>query len=128
MDIARFRFRRTQRLRSSQDFERVYAMKQRAGDDFLLIFGAANELPHTRVGLSVSKKHGNAVRRSRIKRLLREAFRLTQHDLPSGLDLILIPRQNSGAALTDYQTSLRKLADRLDQRVRSANPRSGNTP
>lgn len=74
----------------------------------------------TRFGLSVSRKHGNAVKRNRIKRLLREAFRLSQHDLPAGLDLILIPRQNSGTLLEDYQRSLRAVAKRLDKRLPNA--------
>lgn len=113
----RFRFRKEQRIRSNQDFQKVYSLKQRAGDDHLLIFAAENGLSHTRVGLSVSKKHGNAVRRSRLKRLLREAFRLTQHELPRGLDLILIPRQNSGATLDDYRGSLRKLSQKLARRI-----------
>ena len=45
-----------------------------------------------RLGLSVSKDHGPAVRRNKIKRLLREAFRLERYALPADLDLVLIPR------------------------------------
>jgi len=112
-----FRFRKEQRIRSGKDFERAYGHKLRAGDQHLLVFGVANELPNTRIGLSVSKKHGNAVRRSRIKRRLREAFRLSQHELPSGLDLVLIPRQNSGATLDDYQKSLKYLARKIARRI-----------
>lgn len=111
-------------MRSSRDFERIYAAKQRAGDAHLLIFAAPNGLEHARLGLSVSRKHGGAVRRNRIKRLLREAFRLTQHELPAGLDLVLIPRLDSGATLDDYRNSLVKLAARLSRRLgkREASP------
>ncbi|HUG94174.1 MAG TPA: ribonuclease P protein component [Planctomycetaceae bacterium] len=112
---------RSRRIRSASDFERVYNQRQRAGDQHLLIFAAANGLDLPRLGLSVSKKHGNAVRRARLKRLLREAFRLSQHDLPrgrgQGLDLILIPRENSGAGRDDYRCSLVRLARRLAQRI-----------
>ena len=45
-----------------------------------------------RVGLSVSKDHGCAVRRNKIKRLLREAFRLERRGLPLDYDVVLIPR------------------------------------
>lgn len=112
-----FRFRKEQRIRSGSDFDRAYSYKLRAGDQHLLVFCVPNDVANTRIGLSVSKKHGNAVRRSRIKRLLREAFRLSQHQLPYGLDLVLIPRQNSGAALDDYQKSLKYLARKLARRI-----------
>jgi ribonuclease P protein component len=120
-----FRIKKTQRIRRSQDFARVYDEKQRAGDEHLLVFGLRNELGITRFGLSVSKKHGGAVKRARLKRLLREAFRLSQHELPAGLDLVLIPRQNSGATLADYRESLQRSARKLDRRLEKAAPPTG---
>lgn len=120
MDVTvtlRYRFSREQRIRSGEDFNRAYNHKQRAGDQHLLVFGVKNGLPLSRIGLSVSKKHGNAVRRSRIKRLLREAFRLSQYHLPDGLDLVLIPRQGSGANLADYRQSMQQLAEKISRRI-----------
>jgi ribonuclease P protein component len=118
----RFGITREQRLRSSQDFARVYDGKQRAGDEHVLLFGQPNDAGVTRFGLSVSKKHGNAVRRARLKRLLREAFRLEQHRLPAGLDLVIIPRQDSGATLADYRRSLVSAARRLSRRLSPVDP------
>ena len=111
-----FRLPKQTHLRKPAEFDRVYDFRQRAGDGYLLIFAAANDCGQTRFGLSVSKKHGNAVCRNRLKRLLREAFRLSQHDLPDGLDLILIPRQHSGAGLDEYRNSLVRLAKKLSHR------------
>ena len=62
-------------LRISQDFERIYAHGQRAGDDHLLIFATANDLQVARLGLSVSRKHGSAVHRNLKRRRIREELR-----------------------------------------------------
>lgn len=120
--MKRFGLSKSQRLRKSREFERVYRLKQRAGDEHLLLFGAKNDSGRTRFGVSVSKKHGNAVRRNRLKRLLREAFRLEQHELPDGVDVILIPRKNSGATLHDYRKSLKRSAWKLARRLSMASP------
>lgn len=120
MSPSRFGISKDQRLRRSQDFARIYAGGVRAGDAHLLIFGGFNPTETTRFGLSVSKKHGNAVRRGRLKRLLREAFRLSQHELPTGIDMILIPRQNSDATLADYRHSLTSTARRVAKRLEAA--------
>jgi ribonuclease P protein component len=121
----RYGFTKRQKLRKPSEFRRVYDGKVRAGDDHLLVFGLLNDLGVTRVGLSVSKKHGSAVQRNRIKRLLREAFRLSQHDLPPGLDLVLIPRPGSGATLADYRRSLAGCVRRLVRRLPPCPPRRG---
>ena len=113
----RFRLRKEQKLRSPAEFDRVYATKQKAGDDRLLIFAAVNETRVTRFGLSVSRKHGGAVRRARLKRLMRESFRLHQHDLPPGLDLVLIPRQGVTANVHQFADSLLRLTRRLGRRL-----------
>ena len=110
-------FPRSRRLTQTRDFDRVYDLKQRAGDAHLLVFAAPNPVQSTRIGLSVSKKHGNSVVRSRIKRLLREAYRHVQHELPEGVDLVLIPRIGVSSTVQDYQASLKSLVPRLARRL-----------
>ncbi len=106
-------FSRGERLLLPREFERVYQAGRRAGDRYLLVYGLPNKLERTRIGLSVSKRLGNAVRRARLKRLLREAFRLVKEELPRGYDLVLIPRQVSRVELADFQASLKRLAAKL---------------
>ncbi|QDT28511.1 Ribonuclease P protein component [Gimesia panareensis] len=105
------------RIRSQQDFAAVYNARQRAGDQNLLLFAIRNQLDHSRLGVSVSRKNGNAIRRARKKRLLREAFRLVRHQMPSNLDIIAIPRPTEEGDLQAYQKSLLRLARKLDQRL-----------
>ncbi len=112
-----YSFPKSAKLRKSAEFRQIYDGQVRAGDDHLLVFASWNDLGETRCGLSVSKKHGNAVKRGRLKRLMREAFRHVRHELPGGVDLILIPRQNSGATVDDYKRSLKGIFRRLLKRL-----------
>jgi ribonuclease P protein component len=117
--VKRFGYRPAMRLRLPAEYERVYAAQQKRGDRYLLIFAAANGLDESRCGISVSRRHGKAVQRTRLKRLLREAFRLSQHDLPKGFDFVVIPRHDSGAGLKDYRDSLERLAWKLARLIRA---------
>jgi ribonuclease P protein component len=105
------------RLQSSRDFERVYSQKRKSADGTLLVFAAENDLNITRIGLSVSKKHGGSVVRNRLKRWLREAFRLERTNLPVGYDFIAIPLAAERASLVSYRQSISKLARRLSKRT-----------
>jgi|SRR4051794_21253255 ribonuclease P protein component len=94
------------RLRHAREFDAVYAAKTREARGPLTVFALPNELGHPRLGLSVGRKVGTAPKRNRIKRLLREAFRLMQHDLPRGYDLVINVRPHETALLADYQRML----------------------
>ncbi len=114
-----FAIARNRRIKNSRDFASIYEKRLRAADGNLLIFAAPNAHHHARFGVSVSRKLGPAVRRSALKRLLREAFRLSQHELPGNLDLILIPQRANAETigLADFQRSLVKLVTRLARQI-----------
>jgi len=108
------------RLKRQRDFDRVYRARCSVADARLVLYAAANELDHPRLGLAVGKRLGHAVRRNRYKRLLRESFRLGQHELPAGFDYIVIPRSATGpATLADYRGSLARLAEQAVAKWRS---------
>ena len=77
------------RLLAAADFERVYALRQRVSDSYFSVNLAPNDLRVARLGLSVGAKAvGNAVSRNRVKRTVRESFRLHRAELP-GVDLVV---------------------------------------
>jgi ribonuclease P protein component len=108
---------RTERLRSPRDFQRVFARRCSARDEWLVVSAETNMLPYNRLGLSVGRKWGKAHQRNRIRRLYREAFRLTKAALPTGLDLILVPRKTQGVSLQALLASLPPLIRNLHDRL-----------
>jgi ribonuclease P protein component len=113
-EAPRLTFGRAMHIKQGRDFSRVKQEGQR------LVYGCliANwrKLPadaQTRLGVVTSGKLGNAVVRNRARRLLREAFRVHQHDLAQPLDLVLVARASiNGKGLLevekDFLTTLRK--------------------
>lgn len=87
---------RTSRVIRARDFRRIYNHGLRAHGEALVVVAWRRHQPGHRLGLSVSKAHGAAVRRNKIKRILREAFRLQSPALPGRFDMILIPRVQPG--------------------------------
>ena len=112
-----FRFRPEEHLRRPADFQRVYDRRRSASDDWLIVYACENDLGHLRLGLSVSRKYGPAVKRNRLRRLYREAFRLTRHEMTTGLDLVLIPRTNEEPSLEELKRSLPRLVKQLARKL-----------
>jgi ribonuclease P protein component len=120
------RFRPREHLRRSADFQAVYDRRRSAADGILVVYARENGLPHSRVGLSVSKKFGGAIVRNRIRRLMREAYRLTREELPTGFDFVLIPRAQAEYMLDAFRGSLAKLVKQAVGKIaRDAEPAAG---
>ncbi|MEM9416424.1 MAG: ribonuclease P protein component [Planctomycetota bacterium] len=108
----RFKFTHAHRLHGDRAFQAVFANKLRKNAGPLAVLALPNEQPHHRLGLSVSRRVGNAVKRHRIKRLLREAFRLNQHAWPGCYDLVIVVHPHDVLKLEAYAAHL---ADVLQQ-------------
>ncbi|WP_168205114.1 ribonuclease P protein component [Bythopirellula goksoeyrii] len=116
------------RLLKSEDFDRVFRRHCIVSDDLLVLHAEQGISDETRLGLVVSRKCGNAVMRNRWKRILREAFRLLRSELPSGIDLVIIPRRTGKPAtvpsLEQAQASLSGLAGRAERKLAAASKTS----
>ncbi len=82
-----------EKLRSSEDFIKAYREGKRIKLPGITIITVKNSLPYCRIGISVSKKFGKAVKRNRAKRLIRELFRRNKQIFPPGHDLIFMPHR-----------------------------------
>jgi len=103
------RFLRCEHLRLRRDFARVLGGKYKAADAVLVVYAVRNDLTFSRIGISVSKRLGNSVRRHNVKRRIREAFRKSKADLPGGLDIVCVARPAAADDGVDVTASLRKL-------------------
>ena len=89
---ARRRFRPHHRMKSGAQFSRAYSRGARARGPILQVVLFEHGEAHTRLGLSVGKRiWKSAVKRNRVRRIFREAFRLEYPSLPPGCDLVMIP-------------------------------------
>jgi ribonuclease P protein component len=110
-------FRPHERINDPKDFRRAFDRKRSASNAAMVVYGVENGRDHPRLGISVGrKKIRSAAARNRVKRLLREAFRLSKAELPSGVDLVVVPR---GASLTfdEAKNSLPELAQAAARRL-----------
>ena len=116
-------FPKSHRLRHKLEFAAVYDARTSEVRGPLKVWAKPNDLPHPRLGLSVGRPVGTAVRRNRIKRLIRDAFRLMQYDFPRGYDVIVSVRPHEPLILAEYQRILSALVVKLHGKWEKQDPR-----
>ena len=94
--LKRFTLPKSKRLVRNGQFKDVLGQGLRASDEVLKLYMAKNDCGCSRLGVSVGKFWGNAVVRNRLKRLLREAFRQSQDQIPAGFDYVLMISRSRG--------------------------------
>lgn len=96
-------------LKTTRDFQRVYQKGKSYANQQLVMYVISNDLGKNRLGISISKKIGNSVKRHHLARLIRENMRLSEEMLNNGFDIVVVARGKAknadyhqiGSALTD---------------------------
>ncbi len=128
MDRNDYRFPREMRLIRTRHFDAVFAARVRATAGPLVVWAAPNDELHCRLGLAISRRAGSAAVRNRIRRLIRESFRLLQHDLPReprGYDIVVSVRRHEPLSLDEYRSALSRAVETLNRRWNDKTHNSG---
>ncbi|HEV2702465.1 MAG TPA: ribonuclease P protein component [Steroidobacteraceae bacterium] len=113
-DRERLTFPAARRLRRKWEFDQLYAQGKRLGNSHFGMTVHPNSLGLARLGMAVaSKPFGGSVPRNRIRRLIRESFRLRQHELPN-VDMVISARPRAReASAAELRASLDGLWDKV---------------
>ncbi len=81
------------KIKSNKDFKKIYLSNRYSVSKYFVIYCLKNNLSYTRLGFTVSKKHGNAVRRNRIRRRMQEVFRTNNFIFNDNYDIVIVARK-----------------------------------
>ena len=93
--MALYAFRKEERIRKRAEFQRSSRNGARSQTPHFRVTLCPSTLPHSRLGVTVGKKIGSAVQRNRVKRRVREFFRLNKGSLPASCDLVITAREGA---------------------------------
>ncbi len=85
----------TESLKKNYQFRYVYNRGKSLANRHLVMYVVKNKKKYNHLGISVSKKVGKSVVRSRVTRLIRESYRLIENEIKPGYDIVVIARVNA---------------------------------
>ncbi len=114
MNMENKSFGKEQRIRKRSDYQSIYKEGARVHSKSFIVLVNPNCRGRTRLGITASKKVGNSVARNRIKRLVREFFRLNRDRLPVSTDIVVIAKKD--ISLLNYQVVCKELEVMCEKR------------
>ena len=100
------------RVKRNEDFSKIIARKKSFANSCFIIYKDENQIGHGRVGISVSKKLGNAVTRNKIKRQLRYIFQKERLLFEKNIDIVVLPKKG--------KTNFRLLRENTEKALKKA--------
>ena len=102
------------RIVRSSDYRAIYRAGKKVYSESFVLFGRENGIGKARLGITVSRKIGNAVVRNRVKRLFREIFRRSIDEIPGQFDIVINARTGCpGVSYEELRAEFLKAAQRL---------------
>ncbi|MBR3561286.1 MAG: ribonuclease P protein component [Oscillospiraceae bacterium] len=102
-------------LKLNYEFRRVYSKGSSGVSPFFVVYARPNRSCRNRLGVTVSTKLGKAVVRNRIRRRLREVYRLAQGSMKQGYDVVLVGRRRALAApYSELERAFRRTCETLE--------------
>ncbi len=102
-------------LKKNSDFRRLYAKGKSAVNPYVVVYSRRNREQHNRLGYTVSTKLGHAVVRNRVRRRLREIYRLNSRLFKSGYDIIIVARMRCvGAEYRKLEAAVLEACKKLE--------------
>ena len=117
----------TSSLKRNNEFRRLYNKGKNAASKYVAVYCRKNGRAANRLGVTVSTKLGGAVQRNRIRRRLKEIYRLNETNLSVGYDVVIVARQASRQAeFKELESSVRYLFNKLG--ILAATTKDKSTP
>lgn len=104
----------TDTLKRNYEFHRLYSKGESSVTPYLVVYARKSGRTGNRIGFTVSNKLGNAVKRNRIRRRLREIYRLNEERFLRGTELVVVARARAvGASYRQLETAFLSASDKL---------------
>jgi len=88
-------------LKMNREFQRAYKKGLYKAGRYLVVYALENRLDHNRLGVTTGKRFGNSVQRNRMRRVIKEIYRLMESSFHTGYDIVVMAKASERGAATN---------------------------